>query len=58
MPLPNNNNEVGSGTGGGVGEPKQFTQNGVIPTLGEGVAVQLAQNGVIPGLGVGDGVSL
>src|SRR5262252_2998528 len=57
MPLPNSNIEVGSGTVGvGVGE-KQLTQNGVIATLGEGVAKQSGQNGVIWTLGLGVGVT-
>jgi hypothetical protein len=58
MPLPNSNIDVGSGTVGvGVGE-KQLTQNGVIPTLGEGVGAQPpeTQNGVISTLGLGEGV--
>jgi hypothetical protein len=62
IPLPRSNNEVGSGTGVGVGLPKQVVQNGVIATLGlgvgDGLPVQpLTQNGVIAGDGDGDEVT-
>src|SRR4051812_34619351 len=57
IPLPRSSNEVGSGTGGGVGE--QFTQNTLISTLGLGLGfgVQLTQNTLGLGNGVGVGVA-